>query len=172
MSCGHNSTKTNNSNSKAYDSSIEKKDKLSDSLSNSGISKSLDNGHYFGKVTSKENKTIQVEIIKLNPKDSCHKMSFFHNDLRYFYEDSLYCELLYKLSEVEQAAKRVSPEGDYVSMMIDDRPHGTINYYQIALYKIRAKLDKMDRIDSYRINTKSKSVEKLDIVKDIWVAVK
>jgi hypothetical protein len=80
--------------------------------------------------------------------------------------------LLYKLKEVENAARIISPEGDYVSMMIDDRPQGKINYYQIALYRIRSRSDKMDRIDSYRINIKSKVIEKQDIVKDKWVSVK
>jgi hypothetical protein len=172
MSCGHNSVKTSNSNSQYHDTTLEMKDSLPAFRNSTGTPKSSDNGHNRGKVTLKENKTVQVEIIKLNLRDTCHKMSFFHNDLKYYYEDSLYCELLYKLREVEEAAKRVSPEGDYVSMMIDDRPHGTTSYYQIALYKIRAKLDKMDRIDSYRINTKSKTVEKRDVVKDTWVAVK
>ena len=99
-------------------------------------------------------------------------MSFFQSDRKYFHNDSLYCELLYKLKEVENAARIISPEGDYVSMMIDDRPQGKINYYQIALYRIRSRLDKMDRIDSYRINIKSKVIEKQDIVKDKWVSVK
>jgi len=118
-----------------------------------------------------EAKSIEFEIVKLNPKDSCHKMSFFHYDRKYFHNDSLYCELLYKLKEVEKAARIVSPEGDYVLMMIDDRPQGKINYYQIALYRIRTKLDKMDRIDSYRINIKSKVIEKQDIVKDKWLPI-
>jgi hypothetical protein len=120
----------------------------------------------------KEAKTIEVEIIKLNPNDSTHKMSFFHNDLKYFHNDSLYCELLYRLKEVESAAKGISTDGDYISMMIDDRPQGDTHYYQIALYKIRAKLDKMDRIDSYRIDIKSKKIEKRDAVRDRWIRLK
>jgi hypothetical protein len=122
--------------------------------------------------SKKEAKTIEVEIIKLNPMDSTHKMSFFHNDRKYFHNDSLYCELLYKLKEVESAAASISPEGDYVSLMIDDRPQGATRYYQIALYRIRARLDKMDRIDSYRIDIKSKMIEKHDVVKDRWIQIK
>jgi hypothetical protein len=163
--------KTDNSNYGTRDTATVVNDKRASENGKVVKSKSEINASNTALVPDKEAKTLEVEIVKLNVNDSCHKMSFFHNDLKYFHNDSLYCELLYKLKEVEQAAKTVSSEGDYVSMMIDDRPQGSMNYYQIALYKIRAKLDKMDRIDSYRINIKSKLIEKHDVVKDKWVAV-
>jgi len=117
-------------------------------------------------------KSVEVEIIKINPGDSTHKLSFFSADRKYFHRDSLYCELLYNLKEVKSVAKESSPDGDYVSMMIDDRPQGSSQYYQIAVYRIRVKLDKMDRIDSYRIDVKTKLIEKHDVVRDRWILVK
>jgi hypothetical protein len=140
-----------------------------DKDSKSGYDSSIKNKVVVSKIDAK---TIEVEIIKLNLNDTFHKMAFFHNDRKYFHNDSLYCELLYRLKEVDSEAKSISPEGDYVSMMVDDRPQGSKNYYQIALYRIRAHLDKMDRINSYRINIKNKLIEKQDIVKDTWVTVR
>ncbi len=124
------------------------------------------------KAVNKEAKSVEVEIIKINPADSTHKLSFFSADRKYFHKDSLYCELLYNLKEVKSAAKDHSADGDYISMMVDDRPQGSSQYYQIAVYRIRVKLDKMDRIDSYRIDVKSKLIEKHDVVRDKWILVK
>lgn len=125
-----------------------------------------------GLITKKESKTIEVEIAKINPKDTFHKMSYFHNEHKYFHKDSLYCELIYNLNEVERLIKSAAQEGDFVTMMVDERPQGSMEYYQIALYRVRLKLDKMDRLDSYRINATNKQIEKLDVVKDQWVIIK
>jgi len=124
------------------------------------------------KTPGKEAKSVEVEIINLNTGDTTHKMSLFLSDRKYFHSDSLYCELVYKLKEVQKLAKERNPDGDYVSMMIDDRPQSGSNYFQIALYRIRTKLDKMDRLESYRIDTKTKHIEKHDVVKDKWVLLK
>ena len=120
----------------------------------------------------KDAKTVEVEIRKLNPVDTLQKMSTFHSDLKYFKTDSIYCELLYKLKEVKVLTKEKNSEGDYVSMMVDERPAGSDKYYQIALYKIRVQLGKMDRLETYRIDVKTHQIEKHDVVKDKWIVVK
>ena len=76
------------------------------------------------------------------------------------------------MKEVQKSVKESNPDGDYVSMMIDDRPQSGSSYYQIALYRIRAKLDKMDRLESYRIDTKTRQIEKHDVVRDKWLLIR
>jgi hypothetical protein len=126
----------------------------------------------FPSVSGKEAKTVEFEIVKVSPADTSEKMSFFHSDKKYFKADSIYCAMLYKLREVRAAANEKSPEGDYITMMVDERPEGDSHYYQIALCKIRRQLNKMDRLETYRIDVKSHQIEKHDVVKDKWIALK
>jgi hypothetical protein len=169
ISCRHSAENKSTQENRPIDSSgILKKnqnyrDSINISRSNARVNKSDESKSGV--------KEVEVEIKKLNPRDTSHKMSLFAADRKYFHNDSLYCEMLYKLKEVQSAAKEIMPEGDYISMMIDDRPAGQSHYYQIALYRIRAKLEKMDRIDSYRINNKTKLIEKHDMVRDKWIPV-
>jgi len=171
-SCRNSNLRTNNSNNEKADSVFGITGERTTDSAKTVLAVTQTKVNTTVPGAKKAAKSIEFEIVSLNPDDSSHKMSFYHSDYKYYHRDSLYCEVLYNLSEVKLAIKNANREGDFVTMMIEGRPQGSMDYYQIALYRMRATLDKMDRVDFYRISIKNKVIEKRDVVRDKWVKIK